>query len=87
MDETTVGLTILGMGVVTYLPRLLPLLILRRRAMGRGEMSPYLEAWLQHVAASGQRLRLIQHCRRRGKVVSCDRSVSAGDQTMQRCQT
>jgi branched-subunit amino acid transport protein len=49
MDETTIGLTILGMGVVTYLPRLLPLLLLRRGEKGSCALSPYLEAWLQQI--------------------------------------
>jgi len=47
MDQKTVTLTILAMGVVTYLPRLLPILILRR---GRGHVtSPLIEAWLRHI--------------------------------------
>jgi branched-subunit amino acid transport protein len=49
MDETTIGLTILGMGMATYLPRLLPLLALRRRTGVRRGMSPRLETWLRQV--------------------------------------
>jgi branched-subunit amino acid transport protein len=53
MDQTTVLLTILGMGVVTYLLRLLPLLILaRRRPARRSTMPPWVEAWLRHVPAA-----------------------------------
>ena len=60
MDPTVVLLTIVGMGAVTYLPRLLPLLILarrsasaRRRAEGPANaMPPLLEAWLRHVPAA-----------------------------------
>ena len=48
MDQRTVTLTILAMGVVTYLPRLLPLLILRRGRTG-GVTSPLIEAWLRHI--------------------------------------
>ena len=44
MDQTTVYLTILGMGVVTYLPRLLPLLLLASRALPRP-----IVAWLRYV--------------------------------------
>ena len=62
MDQNTVLLTILGMGAVTYLPRLLPLLILTRHRMARhratpgnasaSAMPPLLEAWLRHVPAA-----------------------------------
>ena len=57
MDQDGVLLTILGMGVVTYLPRLLPLLILTRRKRARGSdssdvMPPWVEAWLRHVPAA-----------------------------------
>jgi len=44
MDQTTVLITILGMGVVTYLPRLLPAWLLRGR-----ELPPFLVAWLRYV--------------------------------------
>ena len=54
MDQNVVLLTILGMGLVTYLPRLLPLLILtRQRAEDPARaMPPLLEAWLRHVPAA-----------------------------------
>jgi len=56
MDQTVVLLTIAGMGAVTYLPRLLPLLALTRRATGGdrsgGAMSALVEAWLRHVPAA-----------------------------------
>ena len=57
MDQTIVFLTLLGMGVVTYLPRLLPLLILTRPSTvsgseASGGMSPLVEAWLGHVPAA-----------------------------------
>jgi branched-subunit amino acid transport protein len=56
MDQTVVLLTIAGMGAVTYLPRLLPLLALTRRAPGGdrsgGAVSPLVEAWLRHVPAA-----------------------------------
>ena len=50
-------MTILGMGVVTYLPRLLPLLILARRSTAQGDdpsgaLSPLVESWLRHVPAA-----------------------------------
>jgi branched chain amino acid efflux pump len=48
MDQNTVTLTILAMGVVTYLPRLLPLLIMRQSRSGGGA-SPRIEAWLRHI--------------------------------------
>ena len=46
MDQKTVTLTILAVGVVTYLPRLLPML---RRGRGGGVTSPLIEAWLRHI--------------------------------------
>jgi branched-subunit amino acid transport protein len=57
MDRTVVFLTIVGMGVVTYLPRLLPLLILtrRHRAPDGGSasaLSPPIETWLGYVPAA-----------------------------------
>ena len=57
MDQDAVLLTILGMGIVTYLPRLLPLLVLTRSRFISGEkesggMSPLVEAWLGHVPAA-----------------------------------
>ncbi len=44
MDQTTVMLTLLGMSLVTYLPRLLPAWFLRGR-----ELPPFLVAWLRYV--------------------------------------
>ena len=41
-------MTILAMGVVTYLPRLLPVLILRQ-GRGGGVTPPLVEAWLRHI--------------------------------------
>jgi branched-subunit amino acid transport protein len=49
MDEKTIAMTIVGMGVVTYLPRLLPLLLLSRRREAGGTLSPLFEAWLRYV--------------------------------------
>jgi branched-subunit amino acid transport protein len=48
MDQKTITLTILAMGVVTYLPRLLPVLALKR-GQDRGGASPLVEAWLRHI--------------------------------------
>jgi branched-subunit amino acid transport protein len=47
MDEKTVFLTICGMGAVTYLPRLLPMLLLSDR-----ELSPWIARWLSFVPAT-----------------------------------
>jgi branched-subunit amino acid transport protein len=44
MAETTVMLTLLGMSLVTYLPRLLPAWFLRGR-----ELPQFLESWLRYV--------------------------------------
>ena len=56
MDQNTITLTIVGMAVVTYLPRLLPLLILTRNGAGQTDsaraensLSPWVEAWLRYV--------------------------------------
>jgi branched-subunit amino acid transport protein len=43
-SQTPVLLTLLGMGLVTYLPRLLPAWFLRGR-----ELPPFLVAWLRYV--------------------------------------
>lgn len=49
MDEKRVILTIAGMGLVTYLPRALPLLFLGRAGtFGRAAPS-LLDAWLRYV--------------------------------------
>lgn len=44
MDQTTIFLTILGMALVTYLPRFLPAWLLSSR-----RLSPLVEAWLRQV--------------------------------------
>lgn len=44
MAETTVLMTLLGMAVVTYLPRLIPAWFLRGR-----ELPPFLVTWLSYV--------------------------------------
>lgn len=44
MEETTVLLTLLGMSLATYLPRLLPAWFLRGR-----ELPYFLVAWLRYV--------------------------------------
>ncbi len=44
MDQTTIFLTILGMALVTYLPRLLPIWLLSRRTL-----PPLVVAWLRYV--------------------------------------
>ena len=49
MDEKAITLTIVGMGVVTYLPRLLPLLLLSRRRDADSALSPFIEVWLRYV--------------------------------------
>ncbi len=44
MDQTTIFLTIVGMGLVTYLPRLLPVWLLSSRSL-----PPLVVAWLRFV--------------------------------------
>ncbi len=44
MSDNLVLITMIGMGLVTYLPRLLPAWFLRGR-----KMPPFLEAWLKYV--------------------------------------
>jgi branched-subunit amino acid transport protein len=44
MDQKTILITILGMGFVTYLPRLLPVLLLSSK-----NLPPLVEAWLRYV--------------------------------------
>jgi branched-subunit amino acid transport protein len=44
MDQTTIFLTILGMTLVTYLPRLLPVWLLSRRTL-----PPFVVVWLRYV--------------------------------------
>jgi len=44
MGQTQITLTILGMAVVTFLPRLLPI-----RALAARRLSPAVASWLKHV--------------------------------------
>ena len=44
MDQEAVFLTILGVGLVTYLPRVLPVVLLSSKSI-----PPILESWLQLV--------------------------------------
>jgi branched-subunit amino acid transport protein len=44
MDQTAIFLTILGMGAVTYLPRLLPVLLLSSK-----KLPPLVVAWLRFI--------------------------------------
>lgn len=44
MNDQLVLLTMVGMGLVTYLPRLLPAWFLRGR-----KLHPFIEAWLKYV--------------------------------------
>jgi len=44
MSDEMVLLTMVGMGLVTYLPRLLPAWFLRGRTL-----HPFIEAWLKYV--------------------------------------
>ena len=44
MDQTIIFLTILGMGVVTFLPRLLPVLLLSTK-----KLPPLVIAWLRFI--------------------------------------
>jgi branched-subunit amino acid transport protein len=47
MDESTLLITMLGMALVTYLPRLLPAYTLRGK-----ELPPFLTAWLRYIPAA-----------------------------------
>lgn len=47
MDQSLVFLTIAGMGAVTYLPRLLPMLLLSGR-----KLAPWISRWLSFVPAT-----------------------------------
>lgn len=49
MDRKTVTLTIAGMAVVTYLPRLLPLLFLTQNGQKRRAFPPLVETWLRYI--------------------------------------
>jgi branched-subunit amino acid transport protein len=44
MNDSIVLMTILGMGLVTYIPRLLPAWLLRGK-----KLHPFIEAWLKFV--------------------------------------
>lgn len=44
MENTTILITLAGMAIVTYLPRLLPAWFLRNR-----KLPPFLVAWLRYV--------------------------------------
>ena len=44
MDQNTIFITIIGMGVVTYLPRLLPVLLLSSK-----KLPPLVIAWLRFI--------------------------------------
>ena len=52
VGENVVTLTIIGMGIATYLPRLLPLLLLTRRDQTGSALPPPVETWLRHVPAA-----------------------------------
>lgn len=47
MDESLVFLTIVGMGAVTYFPRVLPMLLLSGR-----NLAPWISRWLSFVPAT-----------------------------------
>lgn len=49
MEQNTITLTILAMGAVTFLPRLLPLLFLTRHKTSGSTMPPLVESWLRHI--------------------------------------
>ena len=51
-EQETILVTIIGMGLVTYLPRSLPLLLLPRLRASGHATSPVIEAWLRHVPAA-----------------------------------
>ena len=47
MDQSLIFMTIVGMGLVTYLPRLLPMLLLSGR-----QLAPWITRWLSFVPAT-----------------------------------
>ncbi|PIE64083.1 MAG: branched-chain amino acid ABC transporter [Desulfobacterales bacterium] len=47
MDESIVFLTLLVMGIVTYIPRVLPMLLLSER-----KLSPWISKWLSFIPAT-----------------------------------
>ena len=52
LDQNAIALTIVGMAAVTYLPRLLPLLLLTQGKAASSGLSPWVEAWLRYVSAA-----------------------------------
>ena len=52
MDQERVLWTIVGMGLVTYLPRLAPLLVLSRRGASERPLPPWVARWLGYVPAA-----------------------------------
>jgi branched-subunit amino acid transport protein len=52
MDQQSITLTILGMALVTYVPRLLPLLLLRKTGDARAELPSFVASWLRHVPSA-----------------------------------
>ena len=51
-EQEIIFMTIIGMGLVTYLPRSLPLLLLARQRASGHATSPLVEAWLRYVPAA-----------------------------------
>ena len=49
LDQDLVFWTIVGMGLVTYLPRLIPLLVLSGQAGTENSLPPWLTRWLGYV--------------------------------------
>jgi branched-subunit amino acid transport protein len=49
LDQDLVLWTILGMGVVTYLPRLIPFLVLTRGGGAGNALPAWLDRWLRYV--------------------------------------
>ncbi|WP_419174656.1 AzlD domain-containing protein [Desulfosediminicola sp.] len=47
MDQSIIFMTIVGMGLVTYLPRVLPMLLLSGR-----NLAPWIGRWLSFVPAT-----------------------------------
>jgi branched-subunit amino acid transport protein len=52
LNQDRVFWTIVGMGVVTYVPRLLPLLLLSGRNEGGNALPPWVARWLGYVPAA-----------------------------------
>jgi branched-subunit amino acid transport protein len=49
LNQTRVFWTIVGMGIVTYVPRLLPLLVLSGRNGAQDALPPWVARWLGYV--------------------------------------